>query len=529
MSEIENLHTRLARGEISRREFISGMVALGVASTTAGALWSGPAMAAQKKGGTFRVGKAHGQTTDNLNPGTWTNGFNIGMSFACNGYLTEIGKGGSVQPVVAESWESSPDAATWIFKLRKGATFHNGKPVTPADVIASINFHRGKDSTSAAGPLVAEVTAIKADGADTVIFSLAGGNADFPFTLSDYHLPILPAQGDSIDWQSGIGCGSYILDSFSPGVSARLKRNPNHWATDRGFFDTIEMLALIDTNARTTALLTGDVHAIDRVDLKTVAQMKRKKGVTVHSVAGTQHFTFAMSCNQKPYDDVNVRLALKHAVDRQELVDKILLGYGVVGNDHPIGRGQRYYNKDLPQTQYDPDKAKFYLKKSGLDSLKVKLSAADAAFPGAVDAAVLFQNSAKKAGIDIQVVREPNDGYWSDVWMKKPFSAVYWSGRSTEDAMFSTGYMTGVAWNDSFWSNARFDDLLIKARAELDDSKRRAMYYEMQQIVNQDGGVVVPMFASYVFATSNEIDHGGDFGSNWDMDGERWAERWSFA
>jgi peptide/nickel transport system substrate-binding protein len=289
------------------------------------------------------------------------------------------------------------------------------------------------------------------------------------------------------------------------------------------------MLALVDTNARTTALLTGEVHAIDRVDLKTINQLKRKSGLTVHSVAGTQHFTFAMSCNKKPYDNVDVRLALKHAVNRQELVDKILLGYGVVGNDHPIGPGQRFFNADLAQTQYDPEKAKFHLKKAGLDSLQVSLSAADAAFPGAVDAAVLFKNSAKEAGIDLKVVREPNDGYWSDVWMKKPFSAVYWSGRPTEDSMFSSGYMTGVAWNDSFWSNARFDELLIQARAELDENKRRAMYYEMQQIVNQDGGVIVPMFASYVFATSNVIDHGGEFGSNWDMDGERWAERWSFS
>ncbi len=529
MSDIDQLKNKLARGEISRREFISRMAALGLATTTAGALWSGPALAAQKKGGHFRVGKGHGSTTDNLDPGNWENGFTISMGFAFHGYLTEIGKDGSVQSGVAESWESSPDAAIWALKLRKGITFHNGKPVTSADVIASINYHRGEDSTSAAGPLVADIKNLKADGADTVVFTLEGGNADFPFALSDYHMPVMPAKGDSVDWESGIGCGVYRLDEFKPGIGAKLSRNADHWANDRGFFDSIEMLALTDPNARTTALLTDDVDAIDRVDLKTVAMLKRKAGHTVHSVAGTQHYTFAMSCNQKPYDDVNVRLALKHAVNRQELVDKILLGYGVVGNDHPIGPGQRFFNKDLPQTPYDPDKAKFYLKKSGLDSLEVSLSAADAAFAGAVDAAVLFQNSASKAGIKLNVLREPNDGYWADVWMKKPFSAVYWSGRPTEDSMFSTAFKSGVAWNDTFWSNKRFDELLLKARAELEESKRREMYYEMQRLVNQDGGLIAPMFASYVFATSNKIDHGGAFGSNWDMDGERWAERWSFA
>ncbi len=529
MSAIENLQRQLAQGLISRREFISRMVALGFATTATGLLLSGPAMAAQKRGGHFRIGKAHGQTTDTLNPGTFENGFTIAMSHAINGYLTQIGKDGSVEPGVAESWESTPDASQWTFKLRKGVTFHNGKPLTVDDVIASLNFHRGEGSTSAAGPLVAEVTDIKAGGNDSVVVKLQGGNADFPFTVSDYHLTISPAKGDSIDWASGIGCGAYKLDKFEPGVATKMSRYAGFWANDRAFFDSIEMLALVDTNARTTALLTGDVHAIDRVDLKTVNMLKRNANTTVHSVAGTQHYTFAMSCNKDPFTDVNVRLALKFAVNRQELVDKILQGYGVVGNDHPIGRGQRYFNKDLPQREYDPDKAKYYLKQAGLSSLNVSLSAADAAFSGAVDAAVLFQNSAKKAGIDIKVVREPNDGYWSDVWMKKPFAAVYWSGRPVEDAMFSTAYKSGVSWNDTFWSNQRFDELLVKARAELDDDKRRAMYYEMQELVNMDGGLIAPMFASFVFATSNEIDHGGQFGSNWDVDGERWAERWSFA
>ena len=188
------------------------------------------------------------------------------------------------------------------------------------------------------------------------------------------------------------------------------------------------MLSVIDLNARTTSLISGDVHAIDKLDLKTVGLMERNPGITINSVDGNQHYTFAMNTTVPPFDDNNVRLALKHAIDRQALVDKILFGYGTVGNDHPIGRGQRFYNEGLEQTSYDPEKAKEYLKAAGLDSLTVELAAADAAFPGAVDAAILFQNSAAAAGITIDVARKPNDGYWADVWMKHPFSAVYWAG-----------------------------------------------------------------------------------------------------
>ena len=519
----------IAPARISRRGFLQSTAATGVAAAgLSTGLMTGAAYAEPKRGGHFRMGKGHGQTSDTLDPGTWTNGFVIPLGFGIHGYMTQISTAGSVEPNVAESWEASADASVWRFKLRSGLTFHDGRAVTPADVIASLNHHRGEESTSAAGPLVAQITDMSAEG-DTVVVTLTGGNADFPATLADYHLPVCPADGDGIDWKSGNGCGPYKLVEFDPGVIARLERNENDWTDERGFFDSIDMVVLIDPNARTSALVSGDVHAIDKVDPKTAALLGRQPGVTIERTDGTQHYTFAMSTNKDPFTDRNVRLALKHAINRQELVDKILFGYGTVGNDHPIGRGQKYFNTELAQTPYDPDKAKFYLREAGLDSLSVSLSAADAAFPGAVDAAVLFQNSAGAAGIDLDVVREPNDSYWSDVWMQKSFSAVYWGGRFTEDQMFATAYESGVAWNDSFWSNARFDELLVAARAELDEDKRRAMYYEMQEIVNQDGGVIVPMFASYIFATSDGVAHDEMMATNWDADGERWMERWWFA
>ena len=127
----------------------------------------------------------------------------------------------------------------------------------------------------------------------------------------------------------------------------------------------------------------------------------------------------------------------------------------MVGNDHPIGQGQRFFAKDLEQRTYDPDKAKHYLKQAGMDSLTVDLSVADAAFAGAVDAGALFAESAKAAGITLNLIREPNDGYWSNVWNSKPFCACYWGGRPVEDQMFSTAYASGAAWNDTAWEHER--------------------------------------------------------------------------
>ena len=516
--------TILNSGRMNRRGFM--------ATTAGAALVAGLPLSARaqpKRGGHLRAAIGHGQTTDTLNPATYENSFTTSMSFAIHGRLTEVAADGSLKPELAESWEASDDASVWRFKIRKGVTFHSGKELDLADVVNSLNHHRGEDSTSAAGPIVAPIQDIATEGDDTVVFTLDGGNADFPFILSDYHLVICKADGDGIDWRSGDCCGSYKLKDFSPGVSFAVERHEGHWRDDVGWFDSAEVLAVVDQNARTSALVSGDVDVADRLDLKTVGLLARRPDIQINSVAGTQHYTFAMDTRAAPYDDVNVRLALKYGINRQELVDKILFGYGSVGNDHPIGQGQRFYNTELEQKAYDPDKAKYHLKQAGLNCVDVQLSAADAAFVGAVDAAVLYQSSASEAGINLTPVREPNDGYWSDVWMKKPFCAVYWSGRSVEDQMFSTAYKCGAAWNDSFWCNDRFDELMLKARSELDEAKRREMYFEMQALVSNEGGVIIPMFANYVFGNSSKIGHSDVMGSNWDVDGQRWIERWWMA
>ncbi len=95
--------------------------------------------------------------------------------------------------------------------------------------------------------------------------------------------------------------------------------------------------------------------------------------------------------------------------------------------------------------------------------------------------------------------------------------------------MFSTAYAAGADWNDSFWSHERFNQLLVEARAELDQAKRRELYFEMQKIVSDEGGVVVPMFANYVFALSDKIGHDDKMGADKDLDGTKGMERWWFA
>jgi peptide/nickel transport system substrate-binding protein len=507
-----------------------GLLQSGMAVTAAGLILpAGVAMAqaTPNRGGVFRIGLGHGSSTDSYDPGLWDQLYVQTFAAARHNYLIEIAADGNLVGELAESWESS-DGATWVFKIREGVTFHSGKTLTVDDVIASLNHHRGEASTSAVKSYFDPVVDIVADGGNVVI-TLNAPNADFPYLMSDYHLAIMPGTDGRIDPTSTDGCGGYVVESYEPGVQATMNRNPNYWKSDRAHFDQIVMLSILDPAARLNALMTGEVDVIDQVDPAAITLLESRGVARILSVSGNAHYTFPMDARAAPFNDNNVRLALKYAFDRQELVDKILAGHGSVANDNPIGPANRYFFAELEAKTYDPDKARFHLREAGMETLEVTLSAANAAFSGAVDAAVLMSEKAAAAGITITVDRVPDDGYWDYVWLKKPFCASYWGGRPTEDQMFTTAYQGGGAWNESYWTNARFDELLIAARSELDDAKRRDMYHEMQQLVSFEGSVIIPMYNNYVMALANGVATPDRIGNNWNLDGFRAVERWWFA
>ncbi|MGI9493868.1 MAG: ABC transporter substrate-binding protein [Geminicoccaceae bacterium] len=533
MSEKTSLEGILKQHKIDRRSFVQQAMAVGVTAAAATMFYDQAKAATPTAGGNFRQGLTGGATSDVLDPAKTLDSYMINVSFGqLRNNLTEIMPSGELAGELAESWEASDDAVTWRFKLRQGVEFHNGKSLTADDVIASLNHHRGEDTESAAKGIVDPIEDIVADGDDTVVVTLKGGNADFPYLVSDYHLVVCPANEDgTIDWQSGAGTGSYVLESFEPGVNTRVSRNPNYWKEGRAFFESVENLFIADAVARTNALRSGEIDAMSNLDLKTEHLLKRDKNLQIFPITGNKHATLPMLTDQAPFDNVDVRLALKYAINREEILQKIIKGQGEVGNDSPIGPANIYRatEEELPQRAYDPEKAKFHLKQAGMENLSVQLHLADTAFEGAIDAGQLFAESAKAAGIALEVVREPDDGYWSNVWLQKPWCGGYWGGRPTEDWIFSQIYAAGADWNETRWNNERFNELLVQARGELDPTKRRELYVEMQRLVHDDGGVIVPIFMAYTHAATTKVGLPEQMANNWELDGHKNAERWWFA
>ena len=529
MKRSENKLDTMSPNEINRRDLIKRSSAAGLAVSLPLGLLPQELMASTpKRGGIFRAAVKGGSTTDSLDGAMLLDTHNIKTSWACRNNLTEIAADGSLVGELAESWEASADAKTWVFNIRKDVEFHNGKTLDAEDVIFSINHHRGEDSTSGAAGLLKGITKLQADGKNRVVFSLSGGNADFPFLLADFHLVIVPAGTSAEGWESGIGTGPYTLAEWQPGVQSRGNRNPNYFKEGKPYFDEFLLLNVTDSVARQSALISGTVDAIDSPDLNTMQQLMKVPSIEIKETAGFTHYVYPMDTRVEPFNNNDVRLALKYGIDREAFVRKILGGYGYVGNDHPISSGMRFFASDLPQREYDPDKAKFHLKKAGLDSLTVQMKAADI-FPGAKDGALLYQSSAANAGINIDVMAVPEDGYWSNVWLKEPFIASYWGGRPTADWMFSTAYESSAAWNESHWNNAKFDQLLVAARAELDEVKRSQMYHDLQSICRDDGGTIVAGFSNSILAIGNGVQTPDTIGGNWPMDGDKSLERWWFA
>ncbi len=531
--KIRNIQQSFESGKMSRRAFMTGAVALGVSLTSASLILNKVEAASPKKGGRLRIGLTGGATTDTLDPGQILDLYMMHLQFGQlrNG-LTEVAPDGQLIPELAESWEASPDARIWNFKIRNGVEFHNGKSLTSEDVVASLNHHVGEDTKSAAKGIMSGIVSVKADGKHGVKVELSGGNADFPFLLTDYHMNICPANADgSIDWQSGVGTGGYILQANNPGVQSITKRNPNYWKAGMAHFDEIEINQIGDPTARSQALQTDSLDCMNNVPTNTAHLMKRVPNIVVEATTGNKQITLPMRTDMAPFDNNDVRTAVKLIVDREQWLQKVVHGYGQLGNDNPIGPGNIYRatTDELPQRAYDPEKAKYHLKKAGLSKLSIDFHAADTGFGGSVDAGLLMSDSARKAGIEINVVREPNDGYWSNVWMKKAFSACYWSGRATEDWMFSQVYAGDASWNDTYWKHEKFNKLLVQGRAELDSKKRRGIYVEMQQIVSNEGGVCLPLFTSDVMAYNKRIHVPEVVGANWELDGSKNAERWWFS
>jgi peptide/nickel transport system substrate-binding protein len=510
--------------QVSRREFIR----LAAAGLCAGTMQSVSASQSPRRRGGFARFSCSGTTNDSLDPRINTSEFvQVVFYGAVSNALCEFDAQGRLVGDLAESFEMADRGRKWIFRLRKGVTFHDGKDLTAADIIATFRHHMGADSISGARTFVETISDIRADGPHTVVFTLDSGSVDFPDQVTDTFFPILPARNGRADWASGIRTGPFILEDWKPGVSASLKRNPNYHKPGMPFLDAIEFTVINDVPSRMNALTAGEIDLIcSRSDLHVIDLiLGRNPHVRFSAVPGNFCFSMPMNVTVPPFDNRDVRHAIKWSLNRSEVAKQIFRGYAQPGNDNLISPMQRYAIQPQPVFHFDPDRVRYHLRRAGLKSLRVGLSMSDAVINGAVDAAIMLKEYARQCDIDIDVTREPVDGYWDNVWMKKQWTGSNQFGSSTIDREFTTASAADSPWNATRWNNRRFNELLVAARAELDSDERSRMYAEMQKLQHDEDGNVVLLFADFVYAYLDRLDH-GTIGQKAPADNYRIAERW---
>ncbi len=528
MTEYNTLKALLDRGALSKRDFLAGVAAL-AGGAMSGASLLGPEAHAQaqapKKGGTLRIGMEGGGASDSLDVRTYADSIPINYGWAIWNGLVELSDDGKAKGELFESWETKPGAVEWVFNVRKGVKFSSGKTLDADDVIYSINLHLG-ETKSPAKALLKQIKEMKKLSPTQVQITLESGNADLPYVLTDYHILVVP--DGFTDWSKPDGTGGFTLEKFEPGVRITLTRKNDYWKQDRGFVDAVEILYITDKAARTAALQTGKIDVANRLDPRTVNLLAKDPKLDIVRSKGTgNRYCFVARVTDSPFDNKDLRLALKYGIDRAKIIDTVFGGYAQTGNDHTLDAGNPYYNTAMPQRPYDPDKAAFHFKKAGVTS-PFDLQVSEGAWGTAVDCASLYQESMKKAGVDLGIKKVAADGYWSNIWLKQPFCAVYWGRRPTADLTFSTVYKSDSAWNDSNWKRDEFDQLVLAARVELDDAKRMELYGRCQEMIADDGGMICFAISDYLNGSSKKVaghvPHAG-----FDLVNGRIAERAWFA
>ena len=527
MSKLEKLEKAFHKGQITRREFMTTLVGLGLSTAMAGGIISTAEKvyaATPKKGGRLRCALIAGGADDTLNPERMDDSTDAVRGHQVYNNLARVSPKLIAEPELAVSWEASNRATDWVFELRKEVEFHNGKKLTSADVIYSFGIHRGDKSTSAAKPLLADIAEIKADGPNVVRLKLNSPNADLPLLFGDYHLGIVP--DGTTDFDPGVGTGPFKVKDFKPGIRLLVVRNENFWG-EGPYVDEIETFPIHDDVARANALLSGEADLIEAVDPKSVRIIEKTPGVELLSAKSGKCFTFALLSDIEPYSNMDLRLAFKYLLPREEILKKICGGYGLIGNDNPIAPTDPFYNTDLPIRPYDPDRAKFHLKKAGRDSFDMVVNTSQAVNGcgvNAVDAAVIFAERAKAGGINATVRRHPADGYWDSVIFNHPCFMGFWNARPSADLILTIGWLSTAKWNESRIKDEKLDNLIIEARGETDFNRRKELYWEVQRIITEEGGNGIPVFIDYQDAYRSHVK-GLDPHPSFPLSGARFSDR----
>lgn len=488
----------------SRRDLLKYLGAAGITTAASGLMVPSYVFAEKqttvlpevpKYGGKIRVATTSSSTKDTLDPAKASLGTDYTRIYMLYSGLTQFNESLGADLALAEKLETE-DQQVWHIELRKGITFHSGKSLTAEDVKYSLLRHKEPAVTSRVAPIAEQFESIKVTDKYRLIVKLKTPNADLPTILASSNFCIV-AEGTTNFKSSANGTGPYKLKEFSPGVRTIVEKNPSYWKEGKPYLQEIELVGIYDEPSRVNALLSGDLQLAVAINPRSTKRVKTSGKCEVLQTESGLYNNLIMRVDQFPTNNPHFVTAIKYMLDRELIKRALFRGFATVANDHPVPPSHKYYHHELAQRPYDLDIAKYYLKKSGMEGARLPIFATPAA-EGSVEMAALLQLSAIESGFNLAINRVPADGYWSNHWMKHPMGFGNINPRPSLDELFSLFYKSDAPWNESGWNNPQFDQLLINARGEGDEIKRKQMYWDMQELISVHCGVSVPVFMNLI-------------------------------
>lgn len=406
-----------------------------------------------------------------------------------------------VKPELAESWESSEGGKVWTFHLREGVKFHDGSDFGADDVVYTFQRILDPELASGGAPLLSFIKpeGIVAVDSHTVEFRTEEPVVELPLLITNKFTNIVPAGKKHNELRlHGVGTGPFVQEEFEPNAPVRILRRNDNWWGGAVKPECLRITVIQEPVASVSAIKSGEVDVLLNVDPSTIPAVKDDENVELVTTAASNSMTLSMWVDTPPFDDPRVREAMKLLVDRDAMVNTVLLGFGEAGNDNPVPLGSPFaYTTAAPKQ--DLERAKALLAEAGHgDGLEIDLYTGEGV-PGMINMAQVYAQMAADAGIKVNVNVTPADSYWDDVWLKYPFVNSAWSMRAPATGL-AIAYTKDAKWNETHWYRDDYDALLNKASVTVDADERAGLYKQAQQLLAEEGGVIIPMFIHQVGA-----------------------------